>query len=144
MVNRGLKVLQRGHLGCLKSALARKYINRDFFSPLWLLRNSRRDLADQIFKNKLWKHNIESVHLIQLVVSSVSLTIFHGGEPNTLKRHADTEELTQVYARQVVLLSYFLCPEVFLHCNRVICSTFDGSIVRNNNTFNPIKKKKKE
>lgn len=57
-------------------------------------------------------------------------------------KHLQKEKLTQVNAWQVVLLSHFLCTEVFLHCNRVICSPFDSSIVCNNNTFHPIRKKK--
>lgn len=48
------------------------------------------------------------------------------------------EKLTQINAGQVVLLGYFLCTEVLLHRDGVVCSTFDCGIIGNNNTLDTI------
>lgn len=47
-------------------------------------------------------------------------------------------KLTQINAGQVVLLGYFLCTKVFLHGDGVVCSTFDCSVIGNNDTLDTI------
>lgn len=46
--------------------------------------------------------------------------------------------LTQINAGQVVLLGYFLGTQVFLHGDGVVGSSFDRSIVGNNNTLHTV------
>lgn len=44
----------------------------------------------------------------------------------------------------MVLLGYFLGTQMLFHCDWIVRSPFDGSIVGNNDTFDSRKKKQKD